>query len=86
MLVQKDIAMIYVKKSILLVFSFKSLIVSGLMFGSLIHFEFVFVCGVRACSNFFTCSCPVSPALLTACIEKADFLHCMLLPPLQLIS
>ena len=33
-------------------FSSKSLIVSGLTFRSLIHFEFIFVCGVRECSNF----------------------------------
>ena len=33
-------------------FSSKSLIVSGLTFKSLIHFEFIFVYGVRECSNF----------------------------------
>ena len=33
-------------------FSSKSFIVSGLTFRSLIHFEFMFVCGVRKCSNF----------------------------------
>ena len=34
-------------------FSSKSFIVSGLMFRSLIHFEFIFVYGVRKCSSFF---------------------------------
>ena len=33
-------------------FSSKSFIVSGLTFRSLIHFEFVFACGVRKFSNF----------------------------------
>ena len=33
-------------------FSSKSLIVSGLTFRSLIHFEFIFVYGVRECSYF----------------------------------
>ena len=33
-------------------FSSKSFIVSSLTFGSLIHFELVFVYGVRECSNF----------------------------------
>ena len=33
-------------------FSSKSLIVSGLTFRSLIHFELIFVYGVRECSNF----------------------------------
>ena len=47
-----------------------SFIVSGLTFRSLIHFEFIFVCGVRKCSNFITCSCPVSPAPF---IEEAIF-------------
>ena len=33
-------------------FSSKSLIMSGLTFRSLIHFEFIFGYGVRECSNF----------------------------------
>ena len=33
-------------------FSSKSFIVSGLTFRSLIYFEFIFVYGVRKCSNF----------------------------------
>ena len=33
-------------------FSFRRFIVSGLTFRSLIHFEFIFVYGVRECSNF----------------------------------
>ena len=33
-------------------FSSRSFIVSGLTFRSLIYFEFIFVCGVRKCSNF----------------------------------
>ena len=41
--------MIYV--SVLLMFSPKSFIVSGLAFRSLTHFEFIFVYGVRECSN-----------------------------------
>ena len=50
--------------SVLPMFSSKSFIASGLTFRSLIHFEFIFVYGVRKCSNFifFTCSCPVFPA------------------------
>ena len=36
----------------LLMFSSRSFIVSGLSFRSLIHFEFIFVYGVRECSNF----------------------------------
>jgi len=39
--------------SVLPMFSSKNFIVSGLPFRSLIHFEFLFVYGVRKCSNFF---------------------------------
>ena len=38
--------------SVLPMFSFKSFIVSGFTFRSLIYFEFIFVYGVRKCSNF----------------------------------
>ena len=38
--------------SVLPMFSSKRFIVSGLIFRSLIHFEFIFVYGVRKCSNF----------------------------------
>ena len=38
--------------SVLPMFSSKSFIVSGLTFRSLFHFEFIFVYGVRKCSNF----------------------------------
>ena len=55
-------------KSVLPMFSSKSFIVSGLTFRSLIHFEFIFVYGVKCHS--FTCSCPVFPAPL---IEGAVF-------------
>ena len=39
-------------KSVLPMFSSKSFMVSGLIFRSLIHFEFIFVYGVRKCPNF----------------------------------
>ena len=38
--------------SVLPRFSSYSLIASGLTFGSLIYFEFIFVYGIRKCSNF----------------------------------
>ena len=39
-------------ESVLPMFSSWSFIVSGLTFSSLIHFKFIFVCGVRKCSSF----------------------------------
>ena len=52
-------------------FSSKSFIVSGLTFRFLIHFEFIFVYGVRKCSNFILLhECPV---FQTPFIEEAVF-------------
>ena len=48
----EDLALIYVIECCAY-FSSKSFIVSGLIFTSLIHFEFIFVYSVRKCSNFF---------------------------------
>ena len=51
-------------ESVLPMFSSKSFVVSGLTFRSLIKFEFIFVYGVRKCSNFillYVCY-PVFPA------------------------
>ena len=39
-------------ENILLVFSSRCFMVSCLIFKSLIHFEFIFVYGVRECPNF----------------------------------
>ena len=39
-------------ESVLPMFSSRSFIVSGLIFRSLIHFEFIFVYGVRKSSSF----------------------------------
>ena len=47
---KEDIAVIYVR--VYHLFSSKSFIVSGLTFRSFIHFEFIFVYGVRKCSSF----------------------------------
>ena len=43
----KKILLWFMSKSVLPMFSSKSFIVSGLAFRSLIHFEFIFVYGVR---------------------------------------
>ena len=48
----KNILLCFMSKSVLPVFSSKSFIVSGVIFRSLIHFEFIFLYGVRECSNF----------------------------------
>ena len=70
--------------SVLPMFSSKSFMVSGLTFRSLIHFEFIFVNGVRKCSNYilFTCSCPFFP---TPHLKRLSLPHCIFLPPLSKI-
>ena len=50
-MVIEDLALIY-SSSVLPMVSSKSFIVSSLTFKSLIHFEFIFVYGVRKFSNF----------------------------------
>jgi len=63
-------------------FSSKSLIVSGLISRSLIHFELIFVYGVRECSNFilFHVAVQFSQHYL---LNKLSFLHYVFLPPLS---
>ena len=48
--------------SVLPKFYSKNFIVSGLRFRSLIYFEFIFVYGVRKCSNFILLCVEVFPA------------------------
>ena len=54
MWVKKDIAITYIKECS--ISSSKSFIVFGLTLRSLIHLEFIFVYGIRECSNFI-CKC-----------------------------
>ena len=51
-LASKKILLWFMSKSVLPMFSSRSFIVSGLIFRSLIHFEFIYVYGVRKCSSF----------------------------------
>ena len=72
-------------KSVLPMFSAKSFIVSGLTFRSLIHFELIFVCGIRKCFNFILLHVAVQfsqPHLL----KRLSLPHCKLLPPLSKIG
>ena len=64
-------------------FSSKSFIVSGLTFRSLIHFEFIFVYGVRECPNFILLAVQFSKHHL---LERLSFLLCIFLLPLSKIN
>ena len=71
-------------ESVLLMFSSRSFIVSGLMFRSLIHFEFIFVYGVRKCSSFISLQV-VDQFSQHHLSKRLSFLHCIFLPPLSKI-
>ena len=58
--------------SVLPVFSSRSFIVSGLAFRSLIHFEFIFVYGVRKYSNFVLLHVAEAQAAATGALSAAE--------------
>ena len=65
-------------------FSSRSLIVSGLIFRSLIHFEFIFLHGVRKCSSFILLQ-KVDQFSQHQLLKRLSFLHCIVLPLLSKI-
>ena len=69
----------FVSKSVEPKFSAKSFIVSSLIFRSLIHFEFIFVYGVRECSNFILLHVTVQFSQHHL-LKRLSFLHCIFLP------
>ena len=69
-------------QSVLPIFSSKSFIVSGLTFRSLIYFEFIFVYGVRTCSNFVLLHVAVEFSQHHL-LKRPSFLHCIFLLPLS---
>ena len=73
--------MIY-SESVLPMFSSRSFIVSGLTFRSLIHFEFIFVYGIRKCSSFILLQV-VDQFSQHHLLKRLSFLHCIFLPPLS---
>ena len=58
--------------------------VSGLMFRSLIHFQFIFVFGVRKCSSFILLQV-VDQFSQHHLLKRLSFLHCIFLPLLSKI-
>ena len=67
-------------ESVLPIFSSRNFIVSGLTFRSLIHFEFIFVYGVRKCSSFILLQV-VGQFSQYHLLKRLSFLHCIFLPP-----
>ena len=71
--------------SVLPMFSSKTFIVSGLTFRSLIYFEFIFVYGVRKCSNFILLHVAVQFSQHHL-LKRLSLPHFIFLPPLSKIS
>src|SRR5574338_286868 len=71
-------------ESVLPMFSSKSFIVSGLTLRSLIHFEFIFVYGIRKCSSFILLQV-ADQFSQHHLLKRLSFLHCIFLPPLSKI-
>uniref|UniRef100_A0A8C3W7Q1 Uncharacterized protein n=1 Tax=Catagonus wagneri TaxID=51154 RepID=A0A8C3W7Q1_9CETA len=81
----KKILLWFMSESVWPMFSSKSFIVFGLIFRSLIHFEFIFVYGFRKCSNFILLHVAVQFSQHHL-LNRLSFLHCIFLPPLSEIS
>ena len=69
-------------ESVLPMFSSRGFIVSGLMFRSLIHFEFIFVYGVRKWSTFILLQV-VDQISQHHLLKRLSLIHCIFLPPLS---
>ena len=65
-------------------FSSKSFIVSGLTVKSLIHFEFIFVYGIRKCSSSILLHVTIQFSQHHL-LKRMYFLHCLFLTPLSKI-
>ena len=72
----------FMSKCVLPPFFSKSFRVSGLTFRSLIYFEFIFVYGVRECSNFILLHVAVQFSQHHL-LKRLSFLPCVVLPPLS---
>ena len=65
-------------------FSSKSFTVSALTFSFLIHFEFIFVYGVKKCSNFILLHVAAQFSQHHL-LKRLSLPHCIFLPPLSKI-
>ena len=80
----KNILLRFMSLSVLPMFSSKSFIVPGLTFRSLIHLEFIFVYGVRECSNFILLHVAVQFSQHHL-LKRLSFLYCIFLVPFSKI-
>ena len=78
----KKILLQFMSKNVLPMFSSKSFMISGFTLRPLIHFEFIFVYGVRRCSNFIVLHVAVQCSQHHL-LKGLSFLHCTFFPPLS---
>ena len=78
----KKILLRFMSESVLSMLSSKNFIVSGFTFRSLIHLEFIFVYGVRKCSNFILLHVAVQFSQHHL-LKRLSLLHCIFLPSLS---
>ena len=76
--------LLWLCQTVFFLFSSKSFIVSSLIFRSLIHLGFIFVYGVKECSNFILLHVPVQFSQHHL-LKRLSFLHCIFLPPFSKI-
>uniref|UniRef100_A0A9L0I7W6 Uncharacterized protein n=1 Tax=Equus asinus TaxID=9793 RepID=A0A9L0I7W6_EQUAS len=84
-MVSKKILLKLMSKSVLPIFSSRRLIVSGLIFRSLIHFEFIFVNGEKEWSIFIFLHVAVQFSQHHL-LKRLSFLHCRPSAPLSKIN
>ena len=78
----EKISLWFMSESVWPMFSSKNIIVSGLIFRSLIHFEFIFMYGVREYSNFILLYAVVQFSQHHL-LKRLSFRHCIFLTPLS---
>ena len=81
----ENIAVAYVRECSAYVLSSKSFMISGLIFRSLIHFEFILVYDVRKCTNLILLHVTIQYSQHHL-LKRLSFFHCIFLSPLSWIS
>ena len=81
----KKILLRPMSKSVQPMFSSRSFMISGLIFKSLIHFEFIFVYGIRKWYSFILLHVAVQ-FFQHHLLKRSSFLYCIFLPSLSQIN
>ena len=80
-----DLKTHFMSENVLPMFSSRSFMVTCLIFKSLSHFKFIFVDGVKECSNFIDLHAAVQLSQHHL-LRRLSFFHCIFLPSLLKIN